>query len=270
MPCALFGRRHHNKKNINCEKMKYFFSLFLICWAIDVWAADAQQLFQEGNNAYQSGTYTVAIQKYEEILRGGQASAEVYHNLGNAYTKQGQIGLAILNFERGLRLRPNDPQMLQSWQFARRQIVDEVPYVETFFLLRWWRSLRNLLSATTWSVLGLTLAWVSAASLVLWLLGRERQLKIRSFSLGLALSPIAVLLLWLGWQQMTLETAQRSAIIIAQEIKLRTSPDENSPELRNLHEGIKVEIIEKNNLFIKIRLPNAEEGWIDGRGLSII
>jgi tetratricopeptide (TPR) repeat protein len=251
--------------------MKYFFSL-LCCWgwALGVWAADAQQLFQEGNNAYQSNSYIVAIQKYEDILRGGQASAETYHNLGNAYAKQGQIGWAVLNFERGLRLRSNDPQILKSLQFVRRQIVEDVPQVETFFLLRWWRALGSALSATVWSIFGLILAWISAASLVLWLISSERRLKIRGFSVGLALAPLAALLLGLGWQQMTVETAQRHAIIIAKEIKLRTSPDENAPELRNLHEGIKIEILEKNNLFIKIRLPNAEEGWIDGRGLSAI
>lgn len=251
--------------------MKYFFAL-LCCWswAVGVWAADAQQLFQEGNNAYQSGSYIVAVQKYEDILRGGQTSAEVYHNLGNAYAKQGQIGLAVLNFERGLRLRSNDPQILQSLQFVRRQMVEDVPQIEPFLLSRWWHSLSAALGATTWSVFGLILAWISAASLVLWLVSNVRLLKIRGFALGLALAPLALLLLALGWQQMTIETAQRNAIIIAKEIKLRTSPDENSPELRNLHEGIKIEILEKNNLFIKIRLPNAEEGWLDSRGVSAI
>lgn len=264
----MFRHRYETQKN---EKMKYIFSLLCCCcWAVGVWAADAQQLFVEGNNAYQSSSYIVAIQKYEDILRGGQISAATYHNLGNAYAKQGQIGLAILNFERALRLRADDPQTLQSLQFVRRQIIEEVPQVETFLLLTWWRSLRGSLSATIWTILGLVLVWTSAASLVLWLMSNERRLKIRGFSVGLALAPLALLLLWLGWQQMTLETAQRTAIIIAKEIKLRTSPDENAPELRNLHEGIKVEILEKNNLFIKIRLPNAEEGWIDGRGLNLI
>lgn len=251
--------------------MKYFLIIyFIVACSINVFAIETQQLFSEGNNAYQSGNYTVAIQKYEEILRGGQISAETYYNLGNAYAQQGQTGLSVLNLERASRLRANDPQIMQSLQFVRRQIVEDVPQLTPFFMLKWWQDIRASGNATMWSCVGLLFLWGSAIGLIEWLVGSERRLKVRGFIVGLSILPLGLLSLWFGWQQMTIETAARSAIITAKEIKLRTSPDENSPELRILHEGIKIEILEKNNTFVKIRLPNAEEGWLDSRSLSVI
>ena len=70
-------------------------------------AADAQQLFQNANQAYQAGNFPLAVEQYETILRGGKLfSKELYYNVGNGYFRMNQIGRAILNYERAARLAP--------------------------------------------------------------------------------------------------------------------------------------------------------------------
>ena len=57
--------------------------------------AQSQSLFDEGNDLYNNGKYTEAIQKYEAILNNGQHSAEIYFNLGNANYKLNKIAPSI-------------------------------------------------------------------------------------------------------------------------------------------------------------------------------
>ena len=62
-------------------------------------ASDAQQVFTEANQAFQKGDFSLSTQKYEDILRGGIGSKELYFNLGNSYFRLNQTGKSILNYE---------------------------------------------------------------------------------------------------------------------------------------------------------------------------
>lgn len=71
--------------------------------------AEAQQvdaLFGDANAAFYAGDYAEAIQKYEELRSAGVVDGDLSYNLGTAYAKEGQLGLALLNFERSLYLDP--------------------------------------------------------------------------------------------------------------------------------------------------------------------
>lgn len=49
-----------------------------------------------------------SIAAYEKLLQGGVESAALYYNLGNAYYRTGKIAASILNYERALKLDPNN------------------------------------------------------------------------------------------------------------------------------------------------------------------
>ena len=52
-------------------------------------------------------------------------------------------------------------------------------------------------------------------------------------------------------------------VITATESPFRASPDTNAAPVAILHEGIKIQILDKIAQLIKIRLPNGEEGWVE-------
>ena len=82
-----------------------------LCWATSLEAAAApttpQTAFFRANTLYTQGQYAKAIEAYEAVLQSGLVSGNLYFNLGNSYFKAGQVGRAILNYERARR--PSSP-----------------------------------------------------------------------------------------------------------------------------------------------------------------
>ncbi len=53
--------------------------------------------------------------------RAGQWNPALFYNLGNAYFRTGDLGRAILNYERALALDPSQPEARANLQLARDQ-----------------------------------------------------------------------------------------------------------------------------------------------------
>jgi tetratricopeptide (TPR) repeat protein len=233
-------------------------------------AADAQQYFTEANQAYQAGRYPKAVEQYEVILKSGVFSSELYYNLGNAYYRMGQNGRAILNYERALRLSPNNNDIENNLTLAHTRITENIEPVSQIFLIKWGQGLRDLIAADSWSVLGLLFLWSGVLGLGIWLLGKERVWKKRGFLIGCILTPLSILPFLCAMSAKSLELNTQNAIILVRETPFRPAPDANSLPTAVLHEGIKVEIRDKIQNHIKVRLPNGEEGWVEEKGLEKI
>jgi tetratricopeptide (TPR) repeat protein len=76
-------------------------------------------LFIRANGLYGNERYAEAAATYEQILAGGVESGAVQFNLGNAYLKAGDVGRAVLAYERARRLVPADPDLVANLAFAR-------------------------------------------------------------------------------------------------------------------------------------------------------
>ena len=225
-------------------------------------AADAQQVFKNANDAYQSGNYRLAADGYESILKSGNVfSKELFYNLGNAYFRLNQIGLAVLNYERALRLDPSDAEIQQNIVVARSRVSDDIEPITNVFFVRWWQSLRGVFPADTWSIFGLFFMWLGAAGFALWLLDSERQRKKYGFIVGMTTIPLSITLFLLAQSAASvMKTPQ--GIVITHEIGLKNAPDPNATTVNTLHEGIKVEILDTYGTMIKVKLPNGEDGWL--------
>ena len=118
-------------------------------------------LFADANQQYADGNYAEAASMYEQVLQENPA-AEVYYNLGNARFKQGELAQAILAYERCLRLNPRMKDARHNLEFAESRIKDNIRDTNTFFLKKWYLTVRNSLSESTW-------AWMSVSCFILFL-----------------------------------------------------------------------------------------------------
>jgi tetratricopeptide (TPR) repeat protein len=82
-------------------------------------AVDPSALFVRAGGLYSEGRYADAARKYQDVLAAGVESANLHYNLGNAYFRAGDVGRAILSYERARRLAPRDPDVLANLAFAR-------------------------------------------------------------------------------------------------------------------------------------------------------
>src|SRR5262249_40982996 len=95
--------------------------LMLIAAGASAASDNPQAMFFRANGLYADGRYAEAAAEYERVLGTGVASANVYFNLGNAYLKAGDVGRAVLAYERARRLAPGDPDVRANLAFAREQ-----------------------------------------------------------------------------------------------------------------------------------------------------
>jgi tetratricopeptide (TPR) repeat protein len=260
---------HHSSLLMTIYKVLIINFLFLLMPLLTR-AADAQQYFTEANQAYQAGNYTKAVEQYEAILKSGVFSSELHYNLGNAYYRLGQIGRAILNYERALRLSPSNSDIENNLTLAQARITENIEPVSQIFLIKWGQILRGWLAADSWSVLGLMFLWTGVAGFAIWLLGQERVWKKRGFLMGSILIPLSIIPFLCATSAKSLEMNTQNGIILVRETAIRPAPDANALPTGMLHEGIKVEIKDKIQSHIKVKLPNGEEGWIEEKGLEKI
>ncbi len=245
--------------------MRYF--LFTICLLVAALPAPAQpaemeRLLEEANEAFRKRQYAEAIEGYEALLGEGYYSEALHYNLGNSYYRHGQLGKAILHYERARLLAPGDSDIRHNLAVARAALQDELAPLPEFFLYRWWDALRQLLSPAGWSLIGLLLLWAGAAGLGLWRLGRLRRHRKWGFVAGLSLLLLSVLPFALASSRQNQLLDSGLAVILSEETTLRSAPDALSQDMLPLHEGTTVELLDRIGDWYKVRLPNGEEGWL--------
>jgi len=216
----------------------------------------------KGNKAYKEGMFSQAIACYQEVLKKGVASAELYYNLGNACFKSNDIPSAILYYEKAKKLHPDNENIDFNLKVANSKIADKIEQVPQLFIKRWWTALFNLLSLDSLAVL-------SIASFVLFLV---------LVSIFLFVSPLWVrkIAFWSSASFLLLSVssfliaqrkhhaliAQKEAIVFTPAVTVKSSPDENSVDLFVVHEGAKVMLLDTIGTWQEIRIGNGSEGWI--------
>jgi tetratricopeptide (TPR) repeat protein len=237
-------------------------SALLLCSVLGFAQSVPATLFAKANAEVAAGNHVAAIHTYEDLLGSGVRSAAVCYNLGNAYLAQHEVGKAILYYERAARLAPFDADITHNLAAANTQIKDDIAPISRFFLIRWLKWVRNLISSDGWAIIGLLCIVVFGVGMCVWLLGTSRQQKRNGFVYGLVALVISILPFWCAYELLTIENHSGFAIILLPETTLRTAADTESPEIMALHEGLKVELLDNTQDWYKIELPNGEQGWI--------
>ena len=230
----------------------------------------AENNFLAANDAFAQKNYQAAIQQYEATLAEGFQSAALYFNLGNSYYQEKNWAKAILNYERAQLLSPNDSDISQNLKLANTQTIDEIEIIPNFFLARWWTQVRQLTHSGVWSILAILLLWVSIGGWILWLIGKERQQRKQGFLGGIIALALSILVFALAYSSYQVQQNSGAAIVMDKETPLRNLPDDISESILPLHEGTKVEIMEKTTSWYKVRLGNGEVGWITETALEEI
>lgn len=216
----------------------------------------ADSLFQQGHKAYAEQNYSQAVQAYEAILEQGMTSATLQNNLGLAYLGQKDLGNAILHFERALRSDPSLEDAQHNLKVARQYQVDEIYPLEPFVLIAWWQQLRNAASSNTWAILCLLAIFAFAAAWIWrWQKGKSWLIPMTILLAGFLFGSLAL-------QSYQEATHRDTAIVVTEEAALHKAPQIGSTHLRSLHAGAKVELLEQEGDWQRIRLVNAQLGWI--------
>lgn len=220
-------------------------------------AAEADTLFTLGNRLYAEGDFQGAVAAYEGAAEAGWTSPALELNLGAAYFEAGELGRAVLHFERAHRLAPRDPEIAHNLRLARARVdLSPAPLPPTEAVARWLAAhvgadgLALGLFVLYLAVLGLVGVRVWTKTPRPWL----RRALLVLVPLGLLVTVAAV-----GTARYA---AQPRAVIVAGEAAVRASPSATSGTTATLPEGAVLPVTDARGGWHAVRLPDGGEGWV--------
>jgi tetratricopeptide (TPR) repeat protein len=243
---------------------RIIYLLLIIVMPICALANDeASILLKKGNDQYAKGQYKEAITTYQKIVDDGHQSALVYYNLGNAYFKNEDVPSALLYYEKAHKLSPGDEDINFNIQFANQKTTDKVEAGTEFFITKWWHSFILRFSLTTLAVMAILFIIAGSALSIIYRFTNSVSIKKLSFYSALVLLLFGFASMFVANSQDQYFDAHHSAIIFSTSVNVKSGPTPGSKNLFLIHDGTKVEILENNNGWMKIRLASGNEGWIN-------
>lgn len=223
------------------------------------------ELFLKSNAAYEAGDFSRAIELYEAIIASGVDDGYLYFNLGNAYLRNGELGPAIAAYRRCQTSRPRDQDVRANLAFARRSAKDAIeppepsPVWRTLFFWHYGLSRQELLGTTV------------VLNLLVWGLLTLRLYRRGSEVLRWSLMVVLLLALATGGSLVVrFVYPTEIAVIVPQEIEVHSGTSTETVVRFKLHAGTELRALDTRDGWIRIVLPDGQQGWIESEHAQLV
>lgn len=263
------------------------FVAFTLC-AVEAHAADATTTAEvsmaDGIKAYADKDYAAAVDSFERVVLLGYADAELYYNLANAYFKLGQnrlsasgrtfadgeLGRAVLNYRRALRLDPSMEDARYNLDIAVDHTNDTEAIPESF-IVGLWHAIANRATTNGWTIFSVVDLVVLLAALLCYLLSQSIVLRKLTF----VISIVALLLFIFSTafalsQRAKLQDRGQAVVVCNDTTPVHASPDSASKVIRQPSQGVTVELLRAHGEWTEILFSDGEKGWIRSNVIEIV
>jgi tetratricopeptide (TPR) repeat protein len=204
--------------------------------------------------------YQRALTSYEQLLAAGIENAKLYYNVGNIYFHLNDLGRAIANYRRGLRLEPSNPRLQANLRYALSLRVDKIEPSHRASMLPqilFWHDALPLGTQFSLAVGSFVLAWACALVRLFW------QRPVLGWLLG-GLVCCCVLLSSSALFVHLQHTTRQHGVIVSDGVEVRKGNGESyALQLSQpLHRGTEFVVQEERGAWLALRLDNGVSGWI--------
>ena len=232
--------------------------------------ASMESVFKQGNSAYNKAEYQKAISLYEQTLKMGQFSAELYYNLGNAYYKLNNIAESIYYFEKAKQLDPNDEDIIINSNFAKNMTIDAIEKLPESQIVTFQKKIYGIFNFSYWSYLTVILFWIFSGLFLVYVFIKSASLKQTFFFIALGILIFFMISFLITYSIEEKEKNTNFAILFSNQKDIWSEPNQQAELLFSLHEGTKVEVLDILENWKKIRIANGSEGWIENASLRYL
>ena len=224
------------------------------------------EIFFSANSAYEAGDFERAIDLYRQILQAGHDNGHVHYNLGNAFLRNGELGRAIASYRRSASFLPRGQDIQANLEFARKSRKDAIEPPEpgaaqrTLFFWHYALSRAELgtlvvvLNALFWGILILRI-FRRGSEVLLWI----------------TILLLLVLLITGGSLAIRHLRPQLVAVVVPQEIDVRSGTNKADLVLFKLHAGTEVRVVDRREDTLRIALPEeGRGGWIETQHAELV
>jgi tetratricopeptide (TPR) repeat protein len=258
--------------------MRRFFLTAMAAALIAVPAGAAAQslmaLFKQANNEFWNGEYENALGSYEKLESLGVNDPALFYNLGTTYGRLGRLGLAVLYYEKALKLDPGQDDARHNLEVIREFIARRASEAG--------RDADLVPAAGPWrAILDRFSGFGAAVMFVIFHLSLFLVLGIRRFvyqemprlSLGVVAGVLFILAIATGsvaigkWYH---DTYVREAVVLENgAIDVMEGPKSEVKRFA-IEEGSRVEVLDRAQGWTRLLDGEGRDGWVPEKRLGII
>lgn len=243
--------------------------------------ANAQQeLTQQADSAYMRDDFSAALQAYTQLQSQYGTSSWLYYNIGNCQYRLGRPGLAIVSYERALRLDPLNEDARANLEFVNSKITDE-PGDRGMFITKTVSAIASSLPANTWASIAIGTFILLLGAIAAYIFSSNVTLRKIGFFGAIVLAIVCVVSNVLAYKATKYATSTTEAVVTVPSTLLSTSPrtpKDRTEEAMLLHEGTKVEILDSVTtradstvtIWFDVQIDNNHRAWIKGSDITRI
>ncbi len=214
--------------------------------------------------------YSEAILKYKKIIdQGNVKNAKLYYNLANAYLLKQDVGRAILNYKRAMKLDSSNHNIRKNLAFARGRRLDKIeiePERKVLQMLFFWH---YDFSVKTRFILACIFFAGLCVTATVWLWKGKRNTSFMMISICAGVTIILVIsVATTHFKKMN----KTEGVITAQSVIARQGDsDAYPPSFKEpLHAGTEFELLEKRPGWLHIKLANENDTWIPQNSAELL
>lgn len=226
--------------------------LLLLIFAQRGLAEDISQLLHNGNEAYSNGDFDRAISIFESITQKSGYSSEILYNLAGSYGQADQIGKAILNYERAIRLTPSDPDIQGNLNYLRKEsglFQTEPKGIDLIF---------GTLNLNQWAYIFLGTMLFSTGFFITLL-----RYKISKIAVITVSSLLVISLMLSATGTYFRYTTFNPFVVVTSDSRLLVSPFDSASSVGSIMEGRLVYPLKHHNGYFFVKDESGRKGWID-------
>lgn len=249
--------------------MKHWLYIFICAFCFSVQAYGNDQL-RDAEKAYDSKKYKQAISSYEQLVKDGYRSYQLYYNLGNAYYRNNELGKAIYNYELARKIDPNDEDVRINLGIASSKTIDKIDSKENFFITAVKTNILSSFGTAAWAWLTIGSLFLAALLFFVFINSPVLLVKRIAFLFSCVMVIGFVFTYFLGYSALKAKLENKFAIVVSKEVKIMNEPTVSATSKFSLHEGTKIRVVENNGDWLLIKLDNGNEGWVKIADVGII
>ena len=244
---------------MNLKKLLFYISIFV--FQINL-GQDLNEIFKEGNSAYNEGDFEKAISQYNMILKKGKHSSDLYFNLGNAYYRLNKVAESIFYFEKAKQLDPSSDKIKFNSSFAENMTIDSIEKLPKSQLEELKIKIFNFFSFKNWAILTVFFSWLFLVMFLLYLFNNKSSIKRIFFSFSTICLVMLIFTMSICYFSQKEKESNQFAVIFSNQLTIWPEPNERGEIKFILHKGTKVNLLENLDEWKKIRIANGSEGWV--------
>lgn len=241
------------------------------------------------DSAYNEGNYQKAIEIYSDIATNQGVSAPLLFNLGNAYYNSGDLGNAMLCYQRAKKLDPANKMINSNLKFLAEKISDankaeqhgkrrKVTEDEPNFFQNIHKKISEDTSSNVWSGWAAAFFIIFAGAVALYLYSSNVLLKKSGFFGGMICLGLSMVFLVTAYIGASAYDSHEYGVVIAYKVNLLTEPDKPIADDQEdvLTRGTKLRIIAQETdangevTWYKVRLNSDYIGWVPATEIAVI